>query len=204
MPFFSTFNILSDNPVSKHIARVWATVAMLGGTTSKDPPVTSSEAAPRGRMFGYASSATGNQAQLDRQVEEIERYAADKSEKLAGIFIDRAVGGGCADRPGFLALRGTLRTGDVLIVTDVDRIARNSSICMEVYHALRLEGIALHVVGTGPVQLINLFLADHARDQFQQRMAAGRRAAKLRRGSVVHQARRNGAPEAKARHRKRD
>lgn len=69
--------------------------------------------------FGYARVSTKEQNEA-RQIEEFKKIGIDERY----IYIDKQTGKNF-DRPKFLALKETLRKGDVLYILDLKRFGRN-------------------------------------------------------------------------------
>lgn len=71
-------------------------------------------------IYGYARVSTKEQ-NLGRQLEQLKKYVADEY-----ILTDKASGKDL-DRPAYQALKGALglRSGDILVITSLDRLSRN-------------------------------------------------------------------------------
>lgn len=70
-------------------------------------------------VFGYARVSTREQ-NLDRQMDALRRYGIP----LSDVFTDKATGANF-ERPGYAALIGTLKKGDLVVVASVDRLGRD-------------------------------------------------------------------------------
>lgn len=75
-------------------------------------------------IYGYHRTSTREQ-HLDRGILEIERFCKNNGIALERIFTDQMTGKSF-DRPRYTVLReDVLRPGDVLILTELDRLGRN-------------------------------------------------------------------------------
>lgn len=73
------------------------------------------------RLFGYARVSTSQQS-LDLQIKSLENAGVVKNR----IFFDRATGK-TMDRPGLQTLQVKVETGDVILVTKLDRLGRDTA-----------------------------------------------------------------------------
>lgn len=74
--------------------------------------------------YGYHRVSTSEQ-KLDRGINEIERFGRERNIKIERIFTDKQ-SGRSFDRPRYQVMKeDVLRSGDVLIVTELDRLGRN-------------------------------------------------------------------------------
>lgn len=91
--------------------------------------------------IGYARVSTQRQ-ELDSQVEQLEQEDCELiyKEKFTGTK---------KDRPQFQEVLRTLRKGDTLVVTKLDRLARNTKEGIEVVQDLFERGIKVHVLNLG-------------------------------------------------------
>jgi putative DNA-invertase from lambdoid prophage Rac len=104
-------------------------------------------------------------------------------------FSDEGVSGGvmAADRPGFAAMRGAIRSGDTVHVYAVDRLGRDALDVQATVRSLLDVGVTVDVHGLGPIgrgvgELILAVLAQVAemeRRKIAERTAAGRQAARV-------------------------
>lgn len=75
-------------------------------------------------IYGYHRTSTKEQ-HLDRGITELETYCKNNNLKLERIFTDQQTGKNF-DRPRYTVLRDdVLRSGDTLIITELDRLGRN-------------------------------------------------------------------------------
>lgn len=131
-------------------------------------------------VFGYARVSTKTQARdgnsLDGQIKALKEAGAEK------IYVD-AFTGTKMDRPEFEKLRLQLRSGDTLIVTKLDRLARSVSQASGLITELIDEGITINVLNLGILSndsvntlLRNILLsfAQFERDMIIQRTQEGK------------------------------
>ena len=103
------------------------------------------------RVFAYCRVSTGDQT-TDNQVREIEAagFAIDPKRIVA-----ETVSGSVAamERKGFAKLLDRLESGDVLIVTKLDRLGRNAMDVRATVERLAAEGVRVHCLALGGVDL---------------------------------------------------
>jgi len=103
------------------------------------------------RTFAYCRVSTADQT-TDNQVREIEGagFAVDPRR-----VVTETVSGSIAamDRDGFARLVDRLETGDVLIVTKLDRLGRNAMDVRVNVEALAAIGVRVHCLALGGVDL---------------------------------------------------
>ena len=73
------------------------------------------------RLFGYARVSTSQQS-LDLQIKALENAGVVKNR----IFFDKATGK-TMDRPGLQTLQVKVETSDIILVTKLDRLGRDTS-----------------------------------------------------------------------------
>lgn len=91
--------------------------------------------------YGYARVSTKGQ-ELEVQLQALEKEGCEEvySEKFTGTK---------ADRPKFKELLSLLKEGDTLVVTKLDRLARNTKEGIEVIEGLFNKGVRVHVLNVG-------------------------------------------------------
>lgn len=103
------------------------------------------------RVFAYCRVSTTDQT-TDNQVREIEAagFAIDPKR-----VVTETVSGSVAamERKGFSKLVDRLETGDVLIVTKLDRLGRNAMDLRATVEKLAAEGVRVHCLALGGVDL---------------------------------------------------
>ena len=103
------------------------------------------------RTFVYARVSTADQT-TDNQVREVEAAGFKVDPKRV---IAETISGSTAamQRPGFARLVDRLETGDVLIVTKLDRLGRNAMDVRATVEQLASDGVRVHCLALGGVDL---------------------------------------------------
>jgi putative DNA-invertase from lambdoid prophage Rac len=103
------------------------------------------------RTFVYARVSTADQT-TDNQVREVEAAGFKVDPKRV---IAETISGSTAamQRPGFARLVDRLESGDVLIVTKLDRLGRNAMDVRATVEQLASEGVRVHCLALGGVDL---------------------------------------------------
>lgn len=97
-------------------------------------------------IYGYMRISTNKESQkTDRQKLTLERYAADNNFKFDVIVEERVSGTVKAEnRPIYKDLKTkTLREGDILVITDLDRLGRDADDTISEVKDLKAKGIKL-------------------------------------------------------------
>lgn len=103
------------------------------------------------RTFAYCRVSTADQT-TDNQVQEI--AAAGFSVTKARTIVETVSGSVTAkERKGFAKLLDKLETGDVLIVTKLDRLGRNAMDVRATVEHLETAGVRVHCLALGGVDL---------------------------------------------------
>lgn len=84
--------------------------------------------------IGYARVSTIDQC-LDAQIEELTKAGAEK------IFSERYSGKSKEERAQLKACLDYIREGDILLVTKIDRLARNAIDLLNIYKGLKKKGV---------------------------------------------------------------
>lgn len=101
------------------------------------------------REWGYARVSTIYQ-NTDRQIQALERYGIPKQD----IFVDKQSGKNF-ERQGYLLLKeNVLRSGDTLVVKELDRLGRNKEAVKEELENFKLRGIRVKILDV-PTTLID-------------------------------------------------
>ena len=99
------------------------------------------------RTFAYCRVSTADQTP-ENQVREIE--AAGFKVEPNRVIAETISGSVAArERPGFAKLMDKLESGDVLIVTKLDRLGRNAMDVRGTIDALAAEGVRVHCLALG-------------------------------------------------------
>lgn len=95
--------------------------------------------------YGYHRTSTKEQ-HLDRGITEITRYCESKGIELQRIFTDQQTGKNF-NRPRYQVMKeDVLRSGDTLIVTELDRLGRNKQDTMKEIQYYKDNSIRLMVL----------------------------------------------------------
>ena len=94
-------------------------------------------------IYGYARVSTAQQ-DYATQIDDLKRAGATK------IFKDKYTGT-TADRPEFDKLMAKIKNGDTLIVTKLDRLARNTQDALNIVKKMNAEGVILRVLNIGTI-----------------------------------------------------
>lgn len=104
--------------------------------------------------YGYHRVST-KQQHLDRGVESIENFCKERNYPLAKVFTDK-ISGKKFDRPRFTVLKeDVLRSGDVLILHELDRLARTKKAIAEELAYFDKIGVRVMILNI-PTTLIDL------------------------------------------------
>lgn len=110
--------------------------------------------------YGYHRTSTREQ-HLDRGIQEIKRYCEDNHINLVNIYTDQQTGKNF-NRPRYTVLvEDVLRKGDILIITELDRLGRNKRDTMMQIQHLKDMGIRLMVLEL-PTTLMDMSFMDNA------------------------------------------
>ena len=130
--------------------------------------------------YGYARVSSKNQ-DLEVQVSQL------KSESCEIIYQEK-ITGTKVDRPEFQKVLSTLQDGDTLVVTKLDRLARNSKEGIEIIDDLFKRNIKVHVLNVGLLENTTmgrfflqtmLAVAEMERNMIIERTQEGKELAKL-------------------------
>jgi len=132
-------------------------------------------------LIGYARVSSTSQ-NLDAQMDALTQAGCDK------IFTDKD-SGAQSSRPGWDDLRGYIRAGDTLVITELSRMSRSLVHLLQIVQELEDRSVALHslrehidtstATGRGFLALMGV-LAQMEREIKAERAAAGRASAKAR------------------------
>lgn len=95
------------------------------------------------KIFCYMRISTNHKTQkTDRQQQTLIEYAVANKFKIADFYSDIITGGTKADnRPEYHNMKNQLRSGDTVIVTDIDRLGRNADDVIIEIKDLQSKGI---------------------------------------------------------------
>lgn len=112
------------------------------------------------KRYGYHRTSTREQ-HLDRGIKEITAYCEQNGMELEKIFTDQQTGKNF-NRPRYQVLKeDVLRTGDELIITEVDRLGRNKQETLKELQYYRDNGIRVKILEL-PTTLMDLSKLDNA------------------------------------------
>lgn len=138
------------------------------------------------RTFLYCRVSTSTQF-TENQVQEVK---AAGFEVQAGRVVEETISGSipASERKGFQTLLGKMESGDVLIVTKLDRLGRNAMDVRQTVEHLASAGIRVHCLALGGVDLTSAAgkmtmqvlgaVAEFERDLLIERTQAGLQRAK--------------------------
>lgn len=135
-------------------------------------------------IYGYARVSTKGQARDGNSLEDQERQLKEKG--CTEIFHDSFTGTKMV-RPQFAELMGKLRAGDTLVVTKLDRFARNTAGGIETINMLLERGVSVHILNMGLIDdtptgklivTVLLAFAEFERNMIVERTSAGKAVAK--------------------------
>ena len=110
-------------------------------------------------VYGYHRTSTRDQ-HLDRGIHEIQVFCKEHDLELENIFTDQQTGKNF-NRPRYMVLvEDVLREGDVLLVTELDRLGRNKRDTMEQIRKLQSRDVRLMVLEL-PTTLMDLSKMDN-------------------------------------------
>lgn len=114
-------------------------------------------------IYGYHRTSTTEQ-HLDRGIKEITEFCQHNKYKLEKIYTDQQTGKNF-DRPRYIVLRDDiLRSGDTLIITEVDRLGRNKRDTVEELRLLTCRNIRVMILEI-PTTLQDISKMDNAMAQ---------------------------------------
>ena len=139
-------------------------------------------------VYGYARVSTRGQARdgnsLEYQEEQLRAAGAEK------IYIDTYTGK-VSDRPELDKLKKKLQSGDTLVVTKLDRVARSVAAGSELIDELNNRGVKVNILNMGIIddtptgkliRNVMLSFAEFERDLIVQRTQEGKEIAKRKPG----------------------
>lgn len=111
-------------------------------------------------VYGYHRTSTVEQ-HLDRGLEEIRRFCEENEYNLVEIFTDQKTGRNF-ERPSYQLLRNkVLRAGDILIITELDRLGRNKKAILDELRWFKEQDIRVMILEL-PTTLIQIEKMDNS------------------------------------------
>lgn len=139
-------------------------------------------AIPQGQLVGYARVSSYGQS-LEAQQEALAKVGVVK------LFEEKASGTSAKDRTELKALLAYVRPGDIIVITKIDRLARDLLDLLQMVKSLGERGIALRILdqnidtsnaaGTAFLHMLGLF-AEFENNLRKERQLAGIAVAKAR------------------------
>ena len=112
------------------------------------------------KRYGYHRTSTKEQ-HLDRGIIEIQNYCSSNNLELEKIFTDQQTGKNF-NRPRYQVLKeDVLRSGDELIITEVDRLGRNKQETLKELQYYRDNNIRVKILEL-PTTLMDISKLDNA------------------------------------------
>lgn len=111
-------------------------------------------------VYGYHRTSTVEQ-HLDRGLEEIKRFCEENDYNLVEIFTDQKTGRNF-ERPSYKLLRNkVLRAGDILIITELDRLGRDKKAILDELRWFKEHDIRVMILEL-PTTLIQIQKMDNS------------------------------------------
>lgn len=111
-------------------------------------------------VYGYHRTSTREQ-HLDRGIQEIQNFCKEHRMELSNIFTDQQTGKNF-NRPRYTVLvEDVLRPGDILVITELDRLGRNKKDTMEQIRILQGMDVRLMVLEL-PTTLMDMSKLDNS------------------------------------------
>lgn len=133
------------------------------------------------RAFAYCRVSTSDQQTANQLLEIRNAGFAIEDHRVITDIVSGSLA--AALRPGFAKLLDKLETGDVLIVTKLDRLGRNAMDVRSVVDGLAARGIRVHCLALGAIDLTSAAgkmtmgviaaIAEFERDLIVERTQAG-------------------------------
>lgn len=132
-------------------------------------------------IYGYARVSTLNQS-LANQINALTELGIEQND----IFTDKFTGTK-TNRPGFKQLLSRLRPNDTLVVTKLDRLARNTREALNIIDDLQANKVIINILNLGIIDnssigkfttTVLLAVAEMERDMIVERTQSGKEYAK--------------------------
>lgn len=141
-----------------------------------------------GKIYGYCRVST--RKQLDGYGLDVQEKEISEKYESAELYLEQFTGT-TTERPIFDDVVEKLKDGDTLVVTKLDRLARNTVEGIEIVQELFKKGVSVHVLNVGLLEntsmgkffLTTLFaVAEMERNTILERTQAGREIARTKDG----------------------
>lgn len=139
-------------------------------------------------IYGYGRVSTFRQAKDGNSLEVQTKLLKENGAEI--IYLDTYTGK-TIDRPEYMKLKKTIKAGDTLIITKLDRIARSVSAGINAIEELINDGVIVYVLNIGKMddsasgklfRTIMLAFAEFERDMIIERTQEGKRLAANKEG----------------------
>lgn len=141
-----------------------------------------------GKIYGYCR--VSSKKQLEGNGIEVQR--TDILEKYnSALIFEEQFSGATIDRPVFISILEKLQQGDTLVVTKLDRLARNTIEGIEIVQKLFEKSVSVHVLNVGLLENTSmgkfflttlLAVAEMERNTILERTQAGKEIARTKAG----------------------
>jgi DNA invertase Pin-like site-specific DNA recombinase len=144
-----------------------------------------------GKTYGYCRVSTKGQETNGNGLESQEKEIISKYENA--IILRESYTGTTTERPVLTDLLSELKAGDNLVVTKLDRLARNTIEGIQIIQDLFSKGVAVHVLNVGLLENTSmgkfflttlLAVAEMERNTIIERTQAGKAIAKSKDGFI--------------------
>ena len=139
-------------------------------------------------IYGYARVSTKGQARDGNSLEDQELKLREAG--AVDIFVDSCTGTKM-ERPEFQRLLSTVKEGDTIVATKLDRISRSASQGIKLVDELMAKSVSIHILNIGLMNntptgklIRNIFFsfAEFERDMIVQRTQEGKEIARQKSG----------------------
>lgn len=97
-------------------------------------------------QYGYARGSTLSQ-NTNEQLQQLLEHGVSRTN----IFSEKFTGSK-KDRPAFTSMLNKVRSGDIIVVTKLDRFARNTREALEIIEPLLDDDITINVLNLGTIE----------------------------------------------------
>ena len=110
-------------------------------------------------VYGYHRTSTKEQ-HLDRGIAEITKYCEEHNMKLEKVYTDQQTGKNFERARYIVLTEDVLRAGDILIITEIDRLGRTKQDTLDELRKLREKDVRVMVLEL-PTTLIDYSSIDN-------------------------------------------
>ena len=96
-------------------------------------------------VYGYHRTSTKEQ-HLDRGIAEITKYCEEHNMKLEKVYTDQQTGKNFERARYIVLTEDVLRAGDILIITEIDRLGRTKQDTLDELRKLREKDVRVMVL----------------------------------------------------------